>query len=257
MSYFTSSNNRKILIGTAGLLVVLILWGVLSRKYPPLVLPSPGETFQALRVLWNSGRLGQSTLITLKRTAAGYSLAVITGLLFALLLRSNRYCQYLFRPMVTVIQTIPPVIWLVFAVIWFGIADDLTPVFLIFIVTFPVIFINIYTGLDSIDLRLVEMARVYRSSSTRIIFKIYFPALIPHLVSAVSIGLSFAWKSTIFAEFIGSSSGIGFDLSMANSNLETEKLFAWALLLVVMMLVFEYGILQPLKRYVTRWNSHE
>ncbi|NLM96425.1 MAG: ABC transporter permease [Halanaerobiaceae bacterium] len=257
MSFFTSRINKRLLTGTAGILVVLVLWGLLARRYHPLILPSPAETFQALKGLWNSGRLWQSTLITLKRTAAGYSLAVLTGLFFAVLLRSNRFCRYLFRPLFTIIQTIPPVIWLVFAVIWFGIADDLTPVFLIFIVTFPVIFVNIFTGLDSIDLRLVEMARVYRSPGKRIIFKIYLPALIPHLVSAVSIGASFAWKSTIFAEFIGSSRGVGFDLSMANSNLETEKLFAWALVLIILMLAFEYGILQPVKRYVTRWNYDE
>lgn len=251
------ANIRKIIIGTAGLLVVLIFWGIFSLKYPPLLLPSPLETFQALVKLWNGGELWGNIFITLKRTAIGYLMAIITGLAFALLLRTSKKWQYFFRPLVTVVQTIPPVIWLIFAVLWFGIADDLTPIFLIFIVTFPVIFVNIYTGLENIDFRLVEMARVYRSSKSKIIFRIYFPALVPHLVSAVSIGLSFAWKSTIFAEFIGSTSGIGFVLSMANSNLETEKLFAWTVVLIILMLVFEYGIIQPVKRYATRWNYHE
>lgn len=64
-------------------------------------------------------------------------------------------------------------------------------------------------------------------------------------------------KSTIFAEFVGSSSGIGFALSMANANLETEKLFAWTIVLILMMLVFEYGFLVPLNKRVTRWKQHE
>jgi NitT/TauT family transport system permease protein len=98
---------------------------------------------------------------------------------------------------------------------------------------------------------------VYRCSRRKIMLDVYLPALVPHVVSAVSLGLSFAWKSTIFAEFIGSSSGIGFVISMANANLETEKLFAWAIVLILLMLVFEYGILTPLNKRVTRWKRHD
>lgn len=253
MTYFTF-NLRKFLLSAAGILVVLIFWALISLNYNPLILPSPVETLRAVQFLSNSGELWVNIIITLKRTIIGYTLAIVVGFLLALLLKSSDFWQYVFRPLITVVQTTPPVIWLVLAIIWFGIADNLTPVFLIFVVTCPVIFINIFSGLDSINLQLVEMARVYRCPRSKIIKNIYLPSLIPHLISAASIGLSFAWKSSIFAEFIGSSSGIGFALSMANSNLETDKLFAWALILVLLMLIFEYGILQPIRAYVTRWS---
>ena len=141
--------------------------------------------------------------------------------------------------------------------IWFGIAEDLTPVFLIFIVTLPVIFLNIYTGLAGIDLSLIEMATVYQASKKQIVFNIYLPSLVNQLVSAVSIGLAIAWKAAIFAEFLGSSAGIGFTLSMANSNLQTEELFAWTLVLIGLMLVFEYLVIQPLQKYATRWRQND
>lgn len=248
---------KRFMRGATGLLVVLLFWALLSRRHHPLILPSPGETFKAMRGLWQSGSLWVNIIITLSRTLLGYSLALLAGTILALLLKASPFWQDFFRPIITVIQIIPPVVWVVFAVIWFGIAADLTPVFLIFIVTFPIIFINIFSGLDSIDSRLVEMARVYRCSRRKIITGIYFPGLVPHLVSAISVGISFAWKSTIFAEYIGSNSGVGFALSMANSNLETEKLFAWTLILVLFMLVFEYGLLQALERRVTGWSTDE
>lgn len=244
------------LISTTGLVVVLILWHLISKNYNPLLLPSPQETMEALEKLWHSGQLWTNTTITFRRTVAGYFAALTLGLFTALLFKASRVLQALFRPVITVSQIIPPVIWIVLAVLWFGIADDLTPIFLIFIVTFPVVFISIFSGLEGIDLSLVEMAKVYRCSRAKIISEVYLPALVPHFVSAVSLGLSFAWKSTIFAEFIGSSSGIGFAISMANANLETEKLFAWAVVLIFLMLVFEYGILTPLSNRVTRWKRH-
>lgn len=256
MSYSTSK-IKDFIISTAGILVVLISWAFLSKNIHPLILPSPIETFDAIKELWGSGELLSNTIITFKRTLIGYFLAMSIGLSFAVMLKKSRFWKLFFRPLITIIQTTPPVIWLALAVIWFGIADNLTPIFLIFIVTFPIVFINIYSGLDNIKMELVEMAVLYRSSKTKVFFNIYLPFLIPHLVSAMSIGLAFAWKSTIFAEFIGSSSGIGFALSMANSNLQTDKLFAWAIVLIILMLIFEYGILQPVKSYVTRWDSHE
>lgn len=259
MKTSTSKMNaafKKGLISTAGLLAVLILWQILSQNYHTLILPSPKETYEALAELRQSGQLWKNTAITFRRTAAGYAASLILGLAAALLLRVSSFFRDLLRPVITVVQIIPPVIWLVLAVIWFGIADDLTPIFLIFIVTFPVIFINLFSGLQSIDLELVEMAKVYRCSKAQIVGAVYLPALVPHLISAVSLGLSFAWKSTIFAEFLGSSSGIGFALSMANANLETEKLFAWAVILIAFMFVVEYGVLAPLAKRVTRWKQH-
>lgn len=258
MKTSTSKANaafQKGLIGAAGILAVLILWHSLSENYHSLILPSPKEAYAALQGMWQSGQLRRHTIITFRRTVTGYAAALLLGLVTALLVSASRFLQSLIRPLITVAQVIPPVIWVVLAVVWFGIADDITPIFLIFIVTFPVVFVSLFSGLQSIDLRLVEMAVLYRCPKAKIIADIYLPALVPHFVSAISLGLSFAWKSTIFAEFIGSSSGIGFAISMANANLETEKLFAWAIVLIVLMFGFEYGILSPLTKRVTRWKQ--
>ena len=229
----------------------------MARGYNPLILPSPRETFLSLIKLYNSGELFKNIMITVKRTIVGYSLAVGTGILIALLLNKSRILKLILRPIITVIQTTPPVVWLALAVIWFGIADNITPIFLIFIVTFPIIFINIYEGLQNLNHKLIDMAEAYNATKRQIYLEIYLPALIPYLVSSMSVGLAFAWKSSIFAEFIGSNSGIGFALSVANNNLNTSKLYAWALILVGLMLVVEYLIYRPLQKKITGWRQYE
>jgi len=247
----------KIYSGAAAVLILFLIWNMMARRLPAIVLPSPLETFQALYSLFLSGELIAEILITLRRTFIGFGLAILMGLILAVMLKSGKRWRFFFRPLITIVQVTPPVVWLIMAVIWFGIADDLTPIFLIFIVTFPLVFLNIFSGLEDIKEELLEMARVYRFNKKQILFSIYLPSLIPHLVSAISIGLSFAWKSSVFAEFIGSNSGIGFALSMAHSNLNTEVFFAWAMVLIILMLVFEYLILQPLYSSVTVWRKNE
>ena len=246
---------KKISLSTTGFLVVLLIWIYYSRQMNPLILPSPLETLRAFLDIYKSGSFFNNLFITIQRTVVGFSLALITGFIIALVLNKFKIMYIITRPIITVIQTTPPVIWLALAVIWFGIADNLTPIFLIFIVTLPIIFVNIFEGLQDIDENLIDMAKVYQAEQKEIFFNIFVPSLVPYIFSALSIGIAFAWKSTIFAEFLGSNSGVGFALSMANSNLNTDRLFAWAIVLIILMLIVEYLIIKPLQRKATRWKQ--
>ncbi len=256
MKSFIIKKAKKILLSTTGFLVVLLIWSYYSKQINPLILPSPVDTFNSFIDIYKSGDLFVNLIITVKRTIIGYGLAFFVGFLLALVLNKYNLLYTIFRPIITVVQTTPPVIWLALAVIWFGIADNLTPIFLIFVVTLPIIFVNIFEGLQNIDDKLIEMAKVYNIKKTQVFYDIYIPSLVPYIFTALSIGLAFAWKSTIFAEFLGSNSGVGFALSMANSNLNTDKLFAWAILLIVLMLIVEYLIIKPIQRKVTGWKNN-
>ncbi len=235
--------------------LIYLIWKTAAVNMHPLILPGPEKTFQALREIWRTGELLSNISITLKRTMIGYGSSVVAGILFALLLNKSSLINRALRPLITVIQATPPVVWVALAVTWFGIADDLTPIFLIFVVSLPVIFINIYQGLSGLDSELLEMAILYQSSEWKIVKDIYLPALLPAFVSALSIGFAFAWKASVFAEFIGSSSGVGFALSMANNNLQTAKLFAWTIILIIFMLLVEYVFLAWLQKRVGRWKD--
>ncbi|MDZ7671732.1 MAG: ABC transporter permease [Halanaerobiales bacterium] len=247
---------KKILISTTGFLVVFLIWSYYSKQFNPLILPSPVDTFNSFIDIYKNGNLFNNLIITVERTIIGYGLAFVVGFLLALVLNKYNLLYTIFRPIITVVQTTPPVIWLALAVIWFGIADNLTPIFLIFVVTLPIIFVNIFEGLQNIDNKLIEMAKVYNIKKNQVFYDIYIPSLVPYIFTALSIGLAFAWKSTIFAEFLGSNSGVGFALSMANSNLNTDKLFAWAILLILLMLIVEYLIIKPIQRKVTGWKNN-
>ena len=237
------------------LILIFIFWEQGAAGLNSLVLPSLGESFAALKEITFSGLLIESFLVTLKRTVVAYGLAVFAGIILAFLLHRFKLLEQTFRPLITIIQATPPVVWVSFAIVWFGVADDLTPIFLIFIVSTPVIFVNIFQGLEEMDASLVEMAKAYSTPKIRILREIYLPSLLPSLVSALSIAFAFAWKSSVFAEFIASSSGIGYQLSRANSMMATDRLFAWTIILILFMLFVEYYLLAKLQNHVSRWKN--
>jgi len=252
MQNFTNSLLRKS-VSLTGFVILIGVWSLFSRNLNPLILPSPLEVGDALFELGRSGELGKNFLITFKRTLTGFTIAFLSGMGIALLMKRSLLFRRVFQPLVTFIQTTPPVVWLVVAVIWFGIAQELTPIFIIFIVVFPIILINFLEGLDSFSEELIQMAKVFNSKRRRIFFHILLPGISPCIISSTRVGLAFAWKSTVLAEFLGSSSGVGFMLSMANSFLDTSRVFAWALILILTMLGLEYLLISPVRKKVNLW----
>ena len=240
----------KAAISAAGILAVLALWQALAAKYPPLILPSPVETLEALVELWQSGGFGQQP----DHVSAHFGrirLAFLAEIAVALtcmpflcrwMLQPDHHCTdhtacCLDHPGGDLVR-------------WPRYHRHLSG----FVVTFPVSSQCLFR--IWLDAKLVEMAEVYRCSPAQVIIHVYLPSLLPHLVSAASVGCLCLEVGGVCG-FIGSSSGVGFALSMAYSNLETEKVFAWTVILIVVMFAFEYGVLGAAKRRATRWVHHE
>jgi len=252
MRNFTINFLKKSLSLT-GFLGVVVLWSIFSRIFNSFVLPSPLEVVESFVDIIVTGQLLRNFLITFKRTLVGFTFAFLGGMGVSFLMKKSSIFRKIFQPLVTFIQTTPPVVWLVLAIIWFGIAQDLTPMFVIFIVVFPIVLINLLEGLDSFDVELVQMAKVFNTGEGRVFLHVLLPGLSPYIVSSVRVGLAFAWKSTVLAEFLSSSSGVGYMLSTANSLLDTSGVFAWSLVLVLTMLGLECLIINPVRRKVNLW----
>jgi NitT/TauT family transport system permease protein len=107
-------------------------------------------------------------------------------------------------------------------------------------IVFPVVYTNVLGGIEEVDTKLIEMAKVYRLSNVRKLRYIYFPQVFPSIRTACSLGLGMCWKAGIAAEVIGMPLGsVGERLQQAKIFLNTPDLFAWTLVIVVISVVFE------------------
>ncbi len=253
MRNFTIKNTLYKVCGSFGFIALFILWSLFSRGLSSLVLPSPGEVAGAFYTIAREGKLLISLLITFKRTLMGFLLAFSGGMMFALLMEKSLLLRKIFQPLVVTVQVTPPVVWLILAVVWFGMARELTPVFIVSVVVFPIMLVNFLEGLDSFDRRLIQMARVFNSSKNRTFLHIILPGLAPYIISSTRVGFAFAWKADIFAEFLASSSGAGYMLSTANSLLDTASVFVWAIVLILVVLGVDLLLINSLKRRASLW----
>ncbi len=234
-----------------GILLLLMLWQLLSEQYPQVLVPSPYETWQGLVNIWTSGVLTDNLGISFKRQLLGMSLGLMMGLTTGMLSGWFTRLELLMQPLVSLLLAMPPIILAVMAMIWFGMGTQMT-IFLVALLVFPVMHTNTVEGFKSIDPSLIQMSKVYRLPLPLAISKIYIPGMLHSLIAGFSMGVASSIRLTVMAELLGAREGMGQQIAISRSYMETEQLFAWVLVLLVILASLEFVLIRPLHRWSTR-----
>ena len=238
----------------ASLLLFVALWELGAGFYGPLILPDPLTTFATLWGLVQSGVAWPELAVTARRALAGLLLAVTVGSALGLLAGLSMTASMMARPWVTLLLGMPPIAWLVLAMLWFG-AGDGTPVFTVFVACLPVVFIGALQGTRTLDHHLKDMARAYRLPWRMRLTDLYLPHVAAYLFPAWITALGSSWKVAVMAELLATSDGVGAALAVTRSHLDTGASLAWICAVVGSLLVLEYALLEPIKRELERWRG--
>lgn len=237
----------------ASLLLLLALWEYGHLKMGALILPSPKQSIAALGYAIANEQAVYDIIITCKRAFYGFGAAVILASASGILAGTSMTMSMALRPIVTFIIGVPPIAWIILALMWFG-NDDMTAAFTVFVVVFPIIFASAMQGMRMRSAELDEMADIYRLSLTQKFIHIHMPQIISYLFPAWIVALGMSWKIVVMAELLGTEHGIGAAMAMARVNIDTAATMGWILMIIFILLVIEYLFLEPLKRHVERWK---
>lgn len=181
---------------------------------------------------WKS--VGWSSL----RIIGGFLLSCALAVLLAVPASRWRWVRELLHPLVAVVKATPVASFIILALVWLD-SRNLS-LFIAFLMAFPAIYLNMLEGISSTDLRLLEMARVFRVSPWRRVWGIYLPQVMPYFRAAASLGLGLCWKAGVAAEVIGLPTGsLGERLYNAKVYFQTPDLFALTAVIVTVSVVFE------------------
>ncbi len=238
----------------ASLLLLLAAWEAASAVTGALVLPDPRAAFAALSVLIDRGEAWQELAVTTRRALAGFALSLVAGSVLGLAAGVSATASTMSRPIVTVLMGTPPIAWLVLALLWFG-AGDGTPVFTVFIASFPVVFAGALQGARTLDNQLRTMAEAFRLPLRMKLTDVYLPHVVSYLFPAWIAALGMSWKVVVMAELLATQDGVGAALAVTRSHLDTAATMAWIVAILGALLAAEYLVLEPLKREVERWRD--
>jgi NitT/TauT family transport system permease protein len=211
-----------------------------------ILLASPISTFKTLLELVRKLDFWQTILFSFGRIVSGFLLAVAAGTVLAAISYKSILIRELILPLMKVIKSVPVASFIILALIWIK-AVNLS-VLISFLMLLPMIYTNVGQGLAAADEKLLQMAAVFHIGKVKVLRAIFLPAVFPHFISAVSVGLGFCWKAGIAAEVIGIPSGsIGAHLYEAKLFLMTKELFAWTVIIIIISMIFEKLVLWLIK----------
>lgn len=235
-------------------LLLLTIWqlaadrGLLDSHF----FPAPSAS---IAVAWRdlmSGKLLVDSLGSIERLFGGLAIGVVTGVLLGLAMGIWRWVDAIFTVPVQILRVIPPIAWIGFAILWFGLGSR-PAIFLISLgVVFPML-INTYSGVRQADLIYLRAARNLGANGWLMFKDVLFAAALPSIMTGLRVSVGIAWILVVVGELIGAPNGLGATLMRSQDYQQSDRMLAY------MLVIGLYGYLSDilvvaLTRYVLRWQ---
>jgi putative hydroxymethylpyrimidine transport system permease protein len=216
----------------------------------PYLVPSPAEIGDAL---WqNRTLLWENTWVTLQEILLGIGAGVLLGVAMAVAMRFSQILRDAALPLAVVTQAIPVVAVGPILVVWFGYGLGPKVILVALVVFFPIL-VNTLDGLRGVDPEAVKMMRTLDASRWQIFRRVEVPTALPSFFSGAKIAVAVAPIIALFAELVGSSSGLMHQIQTDNASLEVDRVFA-AVVILALIGVALVGLTMLAERMVIRWR---
>jgi len=235
-------------------LFALLLWHVAVKVSGTTIFPSPLDVARGLRELPHLGAYIRDSLF---RVFCGYGAAVLLGVPAGLLVGWWSGLARAANPLIQLLRPISPLAWMPLAVIWFGVSN-MAPIFLIFLASFFPIVVATMNGVRNVPPMYVQAGRNFGLSTTALMSRVIFPAVLPRIVVGLRISFGVAWLVLVAAEMIAVDSGLGYLIIDArNAGKRYDLVVGGMLLIGVIGLVLDGLIRRTEKLKFVKWAFSE
>ena len=226
----------------------ILVWQLLALVVKRvLVLPTPLAVAKTLLTLLGTGEFYIVCLWSLGRIFAGLMVGLFAGVLLAVLCAASRFADALISPAVSVIKATP--IASVIILMLYVLGKGTVPMVATLLMVIPIVFVNVCRGIGAVPTDQREVARIYGFGFSKRVRYLMLPSVLPYFVAACRSALGLAWKAGIAAEVICMPSlSIGEKLHDAKIYLESEELYAWTIVVVLLSVLIEKGVVLLLSK---------
>jgi NitT/TauT family transport system permease protein len=241
------------------LFVIFLLWEMATTvfKIPTYLVPSPQQVIGQLLKQWP--RLLSESWVTTGAAIAGFALSVVVGVPIAMLIAYSRTVEGYIYPLLVFSQSIPKIAVAPLFVVWFGFGIVPKIICAFLLAVFPIVVATV-TGFKSVEPDLLDLARSMRVGRLKTFWFIALPHSLPHIFSGFKVSITLVVVGAVVGEFVGSNSGLGYVLQIANGNFDLPLMFA-ALVVLSVIGVILFGLVDLVERLMIPWhpsyrNSH-
>ena len=189
-----------------------------------------------------SGPIWSYVLVTLRRIAIAFSVAMSVSLILGFAMGMLRTAERFFEVWILTAMIIPSLVLILTIYMVVGL-NDTAAIIGAALPVIPIVTINIWENIKAVDTKLIDMSKVYRAEKMRIIRSVITPQIALTLFASARFGLGLVWKTVLFVELLGRSDGIGYQIQFYYQLFNMSGVLAHALLFLIIMLFLEIVIL--------------
>ncbi len=249
---------RRVLLPAALLAALVGAWQIAAStgaiaellSLEPYLVPAPSEIAQSL---WeNRTLLTENAWVTLREMVFGVLFAILVGVGFAVGMHRWRTMRDAAYPLIVASQTIPVLVIAPILIVWFGYGIAPKVVIIALVCFFPLT-INALDGLRAVEPEAVKMMRSLDASRWQLFRRVEAPTALPSVFTGAKIAVVIAPIGAVFAEWAGSSAGLGHLIQSDSANFEVARQFATVAVLSALALAL-MGLTTLAERRVVRWR---
>jgi NitT/TauT family transport system permease protein len=233
-------------------------WWVSAYAIPVYIVPSPGTVARTL--VEDRELLFASLCVTLGIALAALALALVTGVVIAVVFAQSRWIEASLYPYAVLLQVTPIVAIAPLLIIWVKDTRIALVLCAAVVALFPVI-ANTTLGLRSVDPGLRDLFRLQRATRWQTLTRLQVPTALPWFFGGLRIATGLSLIGAVVAEFVagtgGQGAGLAYQILMSGIQLNVPRLFA-ALFLIAAAGVALFAAAAGLSRLALRqWHESE
>lgn len=232
---------------------LFVVWDVVCRvaEVPEWLLPAPSQI--ALEV-WNQRAVIPVHLLTTAyEVVLGFALAVVLGVMIAILIVMSPLARKIVYPILLLLQSVPKVALAPILLLWMGYGLE-SKVLLAAITAFFPIIINTSTGMQSVPEEMLELSRSFKSPSLKVFWKVRLPNAMPYLFGGMKVAIPLSLIGAVVGEFVGADRGLGYMILTYSSTMNTALVFGAMFILAILGMVLFYLVVVA-ERFFCPWYA--
>ncbi len=234
-----------------GVLALISVWAYAASRQPEYILPGPDETYAALEAILATDAFWEALRMTLFRSLAGLAIALTAGVAWGSAMGKWKRVGWFFQPGLYLLLSTPAIVFVILGMVWFGTAGDVVVIFVVTIVTAPLLATASAQAVRDVDRDLIEMAKVFRLSRWAIVRRVEIPMIAPPVLAAATVALGQSVRVCVMAELLATATGVGGAIRMAQLNIESPDIFAYAVVMAAIAFALEALLVSPLRSKIS------
>lgn len=210
--------------------VGILAWWVMHRW-------TMGVVMALLLMLIGSFGYWKLAMMTLALTTSAVVVSLAVGIPIGILLAKSDLAETIIRPVLDAMQTMPSFVYLIPALMLFGLGK-VPGLFATLIYAVPPVIRLTNVGIRQVSQDTIEAARAFGASPRQILFDVQIPLAVPSIMVGINQTTMMALAMVVIASMIGAR-GLGLEVLLAINRIEIGRGFEAGLCIVFLAIIID------------------